>query len=144
LIYPSRLLHAEGVLWHGSVLGGVCRVRGDYTGTLNHKHAMRTRTRYITITEAAEGMTLAEDVVDHYRITTLPAGVVLSQENLQQLQAHQIEFICVFVPDTRSEAEVADEAADAARQVLRIFDKADLSNPVMAALYNQVLLYRSA
>jgi len=105
---------------------------------------MRTCNRYITITEATEGMTLAEDVQDRYRITTLPAGVVLSQENLQQLLAHQVEFVCVFEADARTDEELAAEAADTAQQVMQIFSRADLSDPVLAALLNQVLLYRSA
>ncbi len=104
---------------------------------------MRTRNRYIVIAEATQDMVLAEPVQDRYRITLLPAGAVVSQENLQQLAAHQIEFICIAQPDARTDAEIARSASDSAREVLDIFARADLSDPLMAALFDQVLLYRS-
>jgi hypothetical protein len=104
---------------------------------------MRTRHRYITIVEATEGMVLAEAVQDRYRITLLPAGAVVSQENLQQLGAHHIEFICIDQADVRADAEVAKAAADSAKEVLDIFEMANLADPLTAALFNQVLIYRS-
>ena len=36
------------------------------------------------------------------------------------------------------------DAALAARRVMEIFDGADLADPVMAALFDQILIYRSA
>ncbi len=104
---------------------------------------MRTRTRYIPIEAADEGLVLGEAVQDRYRTTLLPSGATLSDENLQQMVAHQIEFVCVVQADARTDEVVADEAAAAAKNVLEIFESADLSDPVMAALFNQVLMYRS-
>ena len=88
-------------------------------------------------------MVLAEDVLDRYQLISLPCGVVLSQEHLQQLAAHGIEFICIREEDTRSDHVVAQEAAESAKAALDIFANADLADPVMAALFDQVLLYRS-
>jgi hypothetical protein len=55
-----------------------------------------------------------------------------------------VEFICVSYEDRRTPEEIAVHSAETARSVMNIFASADLSNPVMAALFNQVLMYRSA
>ena len=89
-------------------------------------------------------MVLAESVKDSYQRSNLPAGHTLSDENLHQLTAHHIEFICISEADTRSDQTVAAETETVAKRVRDIFDKADLSDPVMAALFHQVLKYRSA
>ena len=111
---------------------------------MNTHPAPRLRTRYLTIEDAQVGMTLAEAVRDRYLRMLLPQGVTLTEENLQQLLAHHVEFICVSYSDARSPQEVAVDSAAMARRVLDIFEYADLSDPVMAALFNQVLTYRSA
>lgn len=105
---------------------------------------MRTRTRYLPIEEALEGMALAEAVKDNYQRTLLPAHSVLTAENIQQLQAHEVEFICVTFADSRSPEEIAAHAAATAHAVMEVFGSADLSQPATAALFNQVLMYRSA
>jgi len=105
---------------------------------------MRTRTRYLPIESATEGMVLAGGVKDRYQRTLLPAGSTLTLENLQQLQAHEVEFVCVTYVDTRTPEEIATHAATTAHNVMDIFARADMSEPVMAALFNQVLIYRSA
>lgn len=105
---------------------------------------MRTRTRYLPIESASVGMVLAEPVRDEYQRILQPGGSNLTAENIQQLQAHGVEFICVRYTDTRPPEEIAVHSAATARQVMDIFSLADLSNPVMAALFNQVLMYRSA
>ena len=105
---------------------------------------MRTRTHFLPIEDARVGMLLGEAVKDAFQRTLLPAGSVLTPENLQQLQSHQVEFIRVSLTDKRSDEEVALQTDAAARAVMAIFADADLSQPTMAALYNQVLQYRSA
>ncbi len=105
---------------------------------------MPTRTHYLPIEGAKTGMLLAENVKDSFQRTLLPGGCTLTAENIQQLQAHAVEFICVSYEDTRSAEEIAVDSATAARSVLALFATADISRPVMAALFNQVLLYRSA
>lgn len=105
---------------------------------------MPTRTHYLPIENATEGMVLAESVKDGYQRSLLPSGSALTAENIQQMQAHAVEFICVSYEDRRSPEEIAVHSAETARSVMSIFESADLTNPVMAALFNQVLMYRSA
>lgn len=105
---------------------------------------MRTRTHYLPIEIATVDMVLAEAVKDGYQRSLLPSGSTLTAENIQQLQAHGVEFICVCHEDTRTPEEIAVHSAETARSVMNIFASADLSNPVLAALFNQVLMYRSA
>ncbi len=108
------------------------------------RSSVKQRMHYIPIEGVAEGMVLAQAVKNKWMRTLLPSGATLSQANIQQLLAHQVEFICVSHTETRSSAEVAVDAAIAARKILEVFSGADLSNPTMAALFNQVLMYRSA
>lgn len=105
---------------------------------------VRQRVRYLPLADALRGMQLAENVKDGYRRCLLPQGTTLTQENIQQLQAHHIEFICVSHADHRTAERIAVDSASAAHAVLEIFDHTDLTDPVMAALFNQVLMYRSA
>lgn len=105
---------------------------------------MRQRVKYIPTFEAAQGMVLAEAAQDRYLCNILPSGHRLSEENLTQLLAHRVELVCVTLPDLRSDEEVAGEASSSAKRVLDTFEHADLSDPVLAALFNQVLTYRSA
>lgn len=74
----------------------------------------------------------------------LPADHKLTGDNLNQLAAHRIEFIFVLEPDSRSDEQVAVDAARSAHRVMKIFAGADLADPTMAALFDQVLMYRSA
>jgi hypothetical protein len=108
---------------------------------------MRIRQRYIPIIEAEGGMVLraAANAVSGGALSfSLPAGHVLTEDNLHQLNAHRVEFIFVTEPDLRTDQEVAADAALVARQVMRIFAGADLSDSTMAELFDQVLAYRSA
>lgn len=108
---------------------------------------MRTRPRYLPLNEAAAGMVLGTPVQmgrqGQHRYS-LPAGHTLTEDNLRQLFIHHAEFIYIAEPDTRSDAEVAVDAARAARRVMEIFDGADLEDPTTAALFDKVLAYRSA
>lgn len=108
---------------------------------------MRTRQRFVPILEAQAGMLLSTpcNIVEHgYLSLSLPAGHTLTQENLSQLVAHHADYICITQDDTRSDEQVAVDAALSARRVMQIFDGADLTDPNMAALFDQVLGYRSA
>lgn len=108
---------------------------------------MRTRTHYIPIVEAEAGMLLGTPikVVNHGMLRfSLPAGHVLTRDNLHQLTAHQAEFIFVAQPDERSDEQVAVDAALSAHRTMEIFAGADLTDPTLAALFDQVLSYRSA
>jgi hypothetical protein len=105
---------------------------------------LRLRTHFISIKVAAEGMVLADAVKDKWHRTLSPAGATLTLANIQQLEAHQVEFICVSYLETRPPEVIAVDSAIAARKIMEVFSGADLTNPTMAALFNQVLVYRSA
>ncbi len=105
---------------------------------------MRNRTHFLPIENASVGMVLAEAVKDAFQRSLLPAGSVLTAENIQQLQSHVVEFIRVSYTDERTDEEIAVQAAASAHNVMEIFADADLSQPTMAALFDQVLMYRSA
>ncbi len=108
---------------------------------------MRTRTHYIPIVEVEAGQVLGAPVVISNRGIVrlkLPAGHTLTKDNLHQLTAHQAEFIFVAEPDERSDEQVAVDAALSARRTMEIFAGADLTDPTLAALFDQVLAYRSA
>ena len=108
---------------------------------------MKTRPRYIPLIEIEAGMVLGGpvNVVHHGMLRfSLPAGHALTDGNLNQLAAHHAEFILIAEPDSRPDEQVAADAAHAAQRVLDIFAGADLTDPTMAALFDQVLIYRSA
>ncbi len=120
---------------------------GDSEQRVTTGRTHRTRPHYRPIIEAEEGMVLAAAVKvvnDGVLRFSLPAGHALTEDNLHQLRAHRAEFVFVAEPDTRADEEVALDAALAARRVMHIFAGADLSDPNMASLFDQVLAYRSA
>jgi len=107
---------------------------------------MRTRLHYIPISDAKEGMVLGAPLTVVYRgilSLTLPDGHALTDENMNQLSAHYAEFMCVLEDDTRTDDEVAVDAAKAADRVHQIFEGADLSDATLATLFDQVLGYRN-
>ncbi len=108
---------------------------------------MRYRYQYLSTQLARPGIVLgapADAVVGGSVSFSLPAGHVLTEDNIRQLRTHKVEFIFVGCEDKRSDAEVAEDVATAAARVLRVFADADLNEPHMAALFDQVLSYRSA
>lgn len=108
---------------------------------------MRTRTHYIPLETATAGMRLGAPVnvvTNGVMRFSLPAGHELTDDNLRQLTIHRAEYMFVAEPDTRTEAEVAEDAALAAHRVMEIFEGADLSDATTATLFDQVLAFRSA
>jgi hypothetical protein len=106
----------------------------------------KIRKRYLPFHEVGVGMVLAEPVriADRHVVRfTLPAEHALTEVDLRQLAAHGTEYLCIALPDTRSEAAVAAETAAAAARVAEIFAGADLGKPAVGALYRRVLAYRS-
>ncbi len=81
---------------------------------------------------------------DGYLSLCFPAGLMLTDESLNQLHAHQAEFIDIEQTDTRRDEQIAVDMALAAHRVLQIFAGADLNDPTMASLFNQALCYRCA
>jgi hypothetical protein len=81
---------------------------------------------YLPLAELEAGMVLAMPVyvvLGGQLRFSLPATHTLTMDNLRQLAAHQAECVYVDLPDERSDQ--------------------DLANPAMAALFDQVLIYRS-
>ena len=108
---------------------------------------MQTRLSYFCIEEARPGMVLGAlltVVTDGVLRFSLPSGHVLTEDNLFQLAAHHAEVIYVQEPDPRSAEEIEAEAAAATARVNSVFAGADLANPVTAALFAQVLRFRTA
>lgn len=108
---------------------------------------MRTRPHYIPLVEARPGMALGAPIVlsQHGIVRySLPCGHVLTEDNLHQLKAHEAEFLFIAEPDDRSDEQVAVDAALAARRTMEIFSGADLTDPTLASLFDQVLAYRRA
>ena len=108
---------------------------------------MRTRHQFIPIEDARVGMVLgvAANAIEKGLLSlTLPAGHTLTEDSLGQLVAHHAEFLQIEYPDTRTDETVAEEVAVAARRVMDIFEDADLSDPTLGTLFDQVLAYRSA
>ena len=108
---------------------------------------MRTRNRYIPSSAIEVGMVLGAQVctVEHGNLgVSLPCGHVLTEENLHQLHARHAEYLLVAEPDTRSDQALAADLARASARVQQIFAGADLSDPTVASLFEQVLAYRSA
>jgi len=107
---------------------------------------IKTRHHYIPVTEITPGMVLGEtvNVVERGVLSmVLHTGHILSEDNLSQLNAHHAEFICIDKPDDRTEAQIAEDAANNAHRVLEIFRDSDMSDPTLMALFDQVLGYRS-
>lgn len=106
----------------------------------------RFRRQYLPFDEVKPGMVLGETIMLADRNIVryhLPAGHELTEDNLCQLAAHQAEFVCIAVPDTRSDEQIAVDAAAAAARTMKIFEGADLTHYPVAALFDRVLAYRS-
>ena len=107
---------------------------------------MKNRHRCIPASEIKEGMILStrSTVIERgFLSLDFPAGHVLTEENVQQLKARCAEFIDVHEIDKRSDEEVSLNAAQSAHRVLHTFEGADLNDPTMSALFDQVIWFRS-
>jgi hypothetical protein len=102
------------------------------------------RIRYLPIERAEAGMVLGDRVSDNHLRPLLPSGAVITDENLRQMQAHQVEFVCIAVADDRSAQAIAEETELARKRLERVFIHADRRAPHVDALFDQLLMYRSA
>lgn len=106
---------------------------------------MNHRLRCLPLPEVAEGMVLGAPLVVVERGVvrfSLPAGHVLTENNLRQLVVRQAEVVCVKEDDNRSDQEREAEWSGLERRLGRIFSAAPMGEPAVAALYNAVLVYR--
>ncbi|MDD2808610.1 hypothetical protein [Rhodoferax sp.] len=107
---------------------------------------MRTRHLFLPMDQVQPGMVLAEEanvVQGQYLSMTLATGHTLTEENISQLRSCQAQYVFIAQPDTRSNEQIAVVVSETARRTLELFAGADLSQPHMAAFFDQVLVYRS-
>lgn len=107
---------------------------------------MRTRIRFLAIDDVRPGMVLGAPAhaQDHGLLgLKFPAGLVLSQESIDQLWAHQAEFVEIEEPDPRSDDDLATEALQVEEDVAQLFGQLDLAHPTVAGLQRQLVDYRS-
>ena len=105
---------------------------------------MRYRQEYVSSHLAAPGMVLGAPATGGAIVFSLPAGHALTEDNILQLGRHKVEFIVVSVPDSRTDEQVAEDRAQTANRIRTIFSGANLSDPCMSALFEQVLAFRNA
>lgn len=108
---------------------------------------MRTRHQYIPVTQIAPGMVLGEtvQVVERGLLSmVLPPGHLLTPDNVNQLNAHHAEFICIDQPDERSDEQITLDTEQATHRVQEIFKDGNLEDPTLQALFDQVMAYRTA
>ena len=108
--------------------------------------ALKTRLRYIPLSEAREDMVLgAPLIIAEHGVTnfSLPAGHELTEQNIRQIALRHGEFLCIQEADSRSEAEYAEAVERSRARLDVIFSLVDRSRPAAAGLYKAVLAYRS-
>jgi hypothetical protein len=107
---------------------------------------MRTRFRFVAIDDVRPGMVLgsAAYAQDHGVLgLKFPGGLVLSQESIDQLWAHQAEYVEIEESDPRSDDEVARDTEQVAQHLALLFGGLDMSQPPLAGLFQQLVAYRS-
>lgn len=108
---------------------------------------MKKPPKFIPLFEAQIGMRLAAPIqlIRHGRlILSFAAGHELTQGSIDQLIAHGAEYIAITQPDLRTPEQKRADREAAMRRVNAIFEGAPLHDPVLGALYTQLVLYRSA
>jgi len=108
---------------------------------------MATRTRYFATPDLAPGMVLARPLtlVEHEIVTySLPAGHVLTAENLHQLASHHAIGALVQQEIDRSDAQHLAHIQRQSDRLQMIFRHADVSVPQTQALVAVLLAHRSA
>ena len=106
---------------------------------------METRLRFLPIADVQEGMILgapavpAEQGVSNF---SLPAGHMLTESNIHQLAVRHADFVCIQIPDERTQEEREAEWSMNEIRLQQIFRVADLNDPTMAHLYQAVLAFR--
>ena len=108
---------------------------------------MNLRRRYLPLTELQPDMVLAKPLVlsERGRVTLrLPAGHVLTEASLEQLEAHHAEYACIDTEDTRTEIEQNEAWQQQEIRLAQIFQFADLTKPEIRSFYNALLAYRKS
>lgn len=82
---------------------------------------MSQRILCLTPVRIRPGMTLARPAVRPDGQVLLPAGTVLSEEQLQHLMSRGVEYLAVATEDHRDEAAIGEEIAAAGERVDYLF-----------------------
>ena len=102
---------------------------------------MKMRRRVLPVQEATAGMRLAAAVRSPGGAVLLAAGAELGEESLTGLRRRGIDAVTVAIPDSRSEAEIARELAEAEARIQHLFHR-HLASPELRELMQVVLDYR--
>jgi hypothetical protein len=101
---------------------------------------MKTRVVCLPPGQLQPEMIVAAAVTTPQGAILFAAGAVLDEHSLEQLRRRAVEFVTVSVPDSRDEATIAREVAEATTRVDYIFRGTHSS--ARAALRETVLRYR--
>ena len=101
---------------------------------------MKTRVVCLPPGQLQPGMIVAAPIVGSQGAVLFAAGCTLDEYGLEQLRRRTIEFVTVSVPDSRDEATIAREIAEATARVETIFR--GTGSTARAALRDTVLNYR--
>lgn len=104
----------------------------------------RMRVRYLPLEDVIPGMALVDAARDRFQRILYPAGTVMDQECLYEMSVNMVRYVCVSFEDLRAAEIIATDTAVSVHRLLDIFEYADLTDPVMADFFNQVLTYRSS
>lgn len=102
------------------------------------------RVRFITNSEAEPGMTLAFMVqaVRSSQLFKLSAGVVLTEEIIEQLRRRQVNCFAIEVDETRSIEEISLYLVDTQEQIKAAFSMLGPDDAVARELYSSLMEYR--
>lgn len=107
---------------------------------------MQTKSRFVAIDDVRPGMVLADAAYAQKRGKfglKFPPGLVLSPESVDQLKAHQAEFVEIEEPDPRSPEERERDTAQAHTYLSALFSRLDMGHPLVGGLFQQLVAYRS-
>ena len=82
---------------------------------------MKTRVVCLPPGEVLPGMTLAAPITGSNGKVLLATGVTLDEAALENLRQRAVPFVSVAVPDSRDEATIARDLAEAAARIDYIF-----------------------
>jgi len=103
-----------------------------------------TRVSFITSDEAQPAMTLALPIqaVRSNQLFKLAAGVVLTEELIDQLRRRQVNCFAIEIEDTRSIEDIAKRLIDSQEQIQAQFSLLDPAQGVALDLYSSLMEYR--
>ena len=116
----------------------------ETTHQVNPAPESMKRVRFITNSEAKPEMTLALMIeeVRNNQLFKLSAGVVLTEEMIEQIRRHQINCFAIVINETRSIEEISMKLIESQKQVKSVFSLLNMSDSVANDLYSSLMEYR--